>query len=240
MSDRFFIGTPPPPAGEVVITGPDAHHMTGVRRFAAGDRVTLFCGDGNEYAAEIVGVGKKAVTLTVIGVSAADREPPFPVVVAAALPKGDRADYLVEKLVEVGATRFIPLVTARAVVVPKDAKTEKFERAVIEASKQCGRNRLMAVDLPKPWAVVLGMPGLPPAKFVLHTGEAAAASTVRPEVLAAGAAFAVGPEGGFAPDEVAAAVEAGWRPLSLGPRVLRVETAAVVAAAWAARPTSPR
>lgn len=233
MADRFFVDTPPPVPGEVVITGPDAHHMTGVRRFAAGDRVTLFCGDGHEYAAEVVGVGKKAVTLAVVAVTAADREPSFPVVVASALPKGDRADYLVEKLVEVGATRFIPLATARSVVVPKEAKTGKFERAVIEASKQCGRNRLMAVDPPKPWAVLMGMPDLPAARFVLHTADAVPASTIDRTELAGGVAFAVGPEGGFAPEEVAAAVAAGWRPLSFGPRVLRVETAAVVAASWA-------
>ena len=233
MADRFFVETPPPFAGEVVITGPDAHHMTGVRRFAAGDRVTLFCGDGHEYEAEIVGVGKKAVTLAVLGVSAVDREPPFPVVVASALPKGDRADYLVEKLVEVGATRFIPLATARSVVVPKDAKTGKLERAVIEASKQCGRNRLMMVDPPTTWAGLLAPTDLPAARFVLHTADAVPASTIPRQELTAGVVFAVGPEGGFAPEEVAAAVAAGWRAIGFGPRVLRVETAAVVAAAWA-------
>lgn len=233
MADRFFVDVPPPTAGEIVITGPDAHHMTAVRRFAAGDRVMLFCGDGNEYAAEVVGVGKKAVTLAVLGMDAVDREPPFPVVVASALPKGDRADYLIEKLVEVGATRFIPLSTSRAVVVPKEEKTGKFERAVIEASKQCGRNRLMAVDSPKPWAVLLGTAELPPARFILHTTDAVPVTAIHREELAGGVAFAVGPEGGFAPEEVSAAVAAGWRPLSLGPRVLRVETAAVVAAAWA-------
>lgn len=234
MADRFFTEIPLPTAGEVVLTGPDAHHMTAVRRFAVGDRVTLFCGDGHEYAAEIVGVGKKAVTLTVVGVTAVDREPPYPVVVASALPRGDRADYLVEKLVEVGATRFLPLITARAVVVPKDGKAEKFERAVIEASKQCGRNRLMTVDPPRTWAALLAMTDLPPVRFVLHTADAVPASAVTPESMAGGVVFAVGPEGGFAVEELSAALAAGWRPLSLGPRVLRVETAAVAAASWAA------
>lgn len=233
MADRFFTETPPPTAGEVVITGADAHHMTGVRRFTVGDQVTLFCGDGNEYAAEIVAVGKKAVTLNILGVATVTREPPFPVVVASALPKGDRADYLIEKLVEVGATRFIPLTTARAVVVPKDTKTEKFERAVIEASKQCGRNRLMAVDPPRSWSALLVLADLPPARYVLHTADAVSAAAIRREELAGGVMFAVGPEGGFAPEELSAAVAAGWRPLSLGARALRVETAAVVAAGWA-------
>jgi 16S rRNA (uracil1498-N3)-methyltransferase len=233
MADRFFTETPPPTTGEIVLTGPDAHHLTAVRRFEPGDRVTLFCGDGNEYAAQVVAVGKKAVTLAVLGAAAVDREPAAAVVVAAALPKGDRADYLVEKLVEVGATRFVPLVTTRGVVVPKDRTVEKLERAVIEASKQCGRNRLMAVGSPLAAPLLWGSPGLPPAKFLLHTAEATPAARVPRDQLAGGVAFAVGPEGGFTPDEVAAATAAGWQPLGFGPRVLRVETAAVVAASWA-------
>lgn len=229
MADRFFVDVPPPTAGEIVITGPDAHHMTAVRRFAAGDRVMLFCGDGNEYAAEVVGVGKKAVTLAVLGMDAVDREPPFPVVVASALPKGDRADYLIEKLVEVGATRFIPLSTSRAVVVPKEEKTGKFERAVIEASKQCGRNVLMAVEPACAFGGLVRRADLPPLRLVLHTADGSPVPQPNPS----GVVFAVGPEGGFTPVEVADAAANGWRAARVGPRVLRVETAAVVAAAWA-------
>lgn len=231
MADRFFVEVPPPVRGEFILSGPDAHHLTTVRRFSPGDRVTLFCGDGNEYAAEVVAVGKKAVTLNIVDVQSIDREPAFPIVVASALPKGDRADYLLEKLVEVGATRFVPLVTVRSVVIPKEGKTEKFERAVIEASKQCGRNRLMRVDVPQPAAIFWLRNDLPPNKFLLHTSEA---EVQKPAALPGGVVFAVGPEGGFAPEEVETALQAGWQILRLGPRVLRVETAAVVVAAWAA------
>src|SRR5205807_5163206 len=99
--------------------------------------------------------------LTVFAAVAADREPPFPLVVASALPKGDRGDFLIEKLTELGVTRFVPLVTARSVVVPKESTREKLERAVIEASKQCGRNRLMAVDPPQKWDGFLSRTDLP-------------------------------------------------------------------------------
>lgn len=228
MSDRFYTPEPLAP-GELTLTGPDAHHMATVRRFAPGDAVVLFNGDGFEYAAAVVAIGKKQVTVSVLRRDEIGREVPFPVVVGSALPKGDRADYLIEKLVEVGATRFVPLITERSVVIPKEGTLAKLERGVIEASKQCGRNVLMRIDPPKLWAEFVHLPELPPTRFILHTadGSPAGKSTV-------GMVFAVGPEGGFTAAEVSAAVAAGWRAVSFGPRVLRVETAAVVAAAWAA------
>ncbi len=227
MSDRFY--TPEPLSlGDLTLTGPDAHHLSTVRRFATGDMVTLFNGDGCEYPTEVIAVGKKQVTLNILRRDQVSREVPFPVVVGSALPKGDRADYLIEKLVEVGATRLIPLVTERSVVVPKEGTLAKIERGVIEASKQCGRNVLMRVDPPRVWAEFLHLTDLPATKFVLHTADGTPAE--RPT---GGVVFAVGPEGGFTAAEVSAAVGAGWRVASFGPRVLRVETAAVVAAAWA-------
>ena len=235
MADRFYTDAPLAP-GEFVLSGQDAHHLATVRRFEPGDRVMLFNGDGHEYPAEILSVGKKQAVLTVQSREAVDREPPFPIVVGSALPKGDRADYLIEKLTEVGATRFVPLVTARAVVQPKDARTDKLQRAVIEASKQCGRNVLLHVERPHTLSEFLTRADLPPARFILHTTgpERTEAGSIERNALVNGVAFAVGPEGGFSPDEVTQALAAGWRPISFGPRVLRVETAAVVAAAWAA------
>lgn len=229
MADRFFTAEPLA-LGEFVLTGPDAHHLAGVRRFGPGDRVTLFNGDGREYPAEVLSADRKHVSLNITAAEEVDRELGFEVVVASAIPKGDRADYLVEKLTELGATRFVPLVTARSVVVPKSV--EKFERAVIEASKQCGRNRLMRVDSPEKWDTFARRTDLPPAKCLLHTGDA---ERTPPKEIRGGVVFAVGPEGGFAPEEVAAGLAAGWRIESLGKCVLRVETAATAAVVWAAQ-----
>lgn len=225
MADRFYTPDPLGP-GEYALTGPEAHHLAAVRRFGPGDRVVLFNGDGCDYPAEVLSAGKRAVALLVSAPVPADRERPFPLVVASALPKGDRTDFLIEKLTELGATRFVPLVTARAVVRPKPAVVEKFERGVIEASKQCGRNVLMAIDPPQEWAAFVARADLPAARVVLHPGPDLAGLAA-----AGGCAVAVGPEGGFAPDEVALALARGWRAASLGPRVLRVETAALAAAA---------
>lgn len=233
MADRFYTPLPLAP-GEFVLDGPDAHHLAAVRRFAAGDRVTLFNGDGYDYPAAVLAADRKRVVVTVETGVPTDRELKFDLVVGAALPKGDRADFLVEKLTELGATRFVPLLAARSVVTPKEAKFEKFSRAVIEASKQCGRNRLMAVDLPARVEAFVPRTDLPLLRLLLHTGDGQTPANLPADAIRGGVAVAVGPEGGFTAEEVAAAVAAGWRVLSLGRRVLRVETAAVAAAAWLA------
>ena len=236
MSDRFFTPDALAP-GEYILSGPEAHHLATVRRFVPGDRVVLFNGDGHDYPAEVVGGDRKRVVLTVLGAVTADRELGFRVEVAAAMPKGDRGDFLVEKLVELGVTRFTPLRTDRTLVLPKDARLGNLRHAVIEASKQCGRNVLMAVDPLTSWAEFLGSPNRPGLQLVLHPNHPhpsplrdLSAEAVRTE----GVVFAVGPEGGFTDAELSAATFAGWRCVTLGSRVLRVETAALAAASWAA------
>lgn len=226
MADRFF--TPDPLGiGEYVLEGAEAHHLAAVRRFASGDRVTLFNGDGFDYIADVISVGKKTVILQIASILPVSRELNFAIVIASALPKGDRADFLIEKLTELGVTRFIPLITERSIVRPKQSAVEKFERAVIEASKQSGRNKLMTVESPYDWNDFLSRSDLPSSRYLLHTDSSATAlSKSALEVI-----VAVGPEGGFTSEEVEKAKGSGWQTVSLGPRVLRVETAAIAAAA---------
>ena len=231
MSDRFYTEQPLSP-GEFALDGPEAHHLATVRRFEIGDVVTLFNGDGAEYPAEILSVGKKQVALLVRGRLEISRELPNEVVIGSSLPKADRFDFLLEKLVEHGAARFVPLISERSVNRPKADKLDKMRRAVIEASKQCGRNKLMTIDNPLSLEAFLATASRTSAKWILHTGG----RTPSPAVSDAenGGIFAVGPEGGFTDAEVARACESGWQTLSFGPRILRTETAAVAAIAWAA------
>jgi 16S rRNA (uracil1498-N3)-methyltransferase len=226
MADRFFTPDPLAP-GDCTLNGPEAHHMAAVRRFGPGDQVTLFNGDGCEYPAEVISIGKKSAVLHISARIAASRELGFPLVVASALPKGDRADFLIEKLTELGVTRFIPLVAERSVVRPRESTVEKFTRAVIEASKQCGRNTLMVVEPPREWTALLSRADLPETRLVLHTGPDLPHVPGSPS----GCAVAIGPEGGFTPAEIEAAIGSNWKPVSLGPRTLRMETAALAAAA---------
>jgi 16S rRNA (uracil1498-N3)-methyltransferase len=229
MSDRFYTPDALGP-GEYVLAGPEAHHLATVRRFGPGDRITLFNGDGYDYPAEVVATDRKRIVLTVFPPVTVDRELPFRLEVAVAMPKGDRGDFLVEKLTELGVTRLIPLSTARTVVHPKDSRLEKYQHAVIEASKQCGRNRLMTVAPLTRWSELVRSADLPPVRVILHPPEPDVVVRKLMDVVRGGV-VTVGPEGGFTPEEVASAEGAGWIRVSLGPRVLRVETAAIAAAA---------
>jgi 16S rRNA (uracil1498-N3)-methyltransferase len=226
MSERFYLNCPLAP-GLVSVVGPEAHHLAAVCRVRPGDRVYLFNGDGHEYPARVVEVGRRDVTLDVGGAESPPRELGFRLEVAAPLPRGDRAPFLLEKLTELGVTHFVPLRTRRSVVHAGEAKREKLERHVIEASKQCGRNVLLQVRPPVDWADYVADPDLPRLRILADPAEPVERWPARQDV-----ALAVGPEGGLTPDDVDAGQRAGWRLVGLGPRVLRVETAALVMAAW--------
>jgi 16S rRNA (uracil1498-N3)-methyltransferase len=223
MSDRFYVNCPLGP-GPMEITGPEAHHLATVLRALPGDAVCLFNGDGAEYPAVVTDVHKKAVVLDVAQRHTANRELTFRLEVAAPVPKGYRGDFLVEKLTELGATRFVPLRTRRSVVHPR---VERLERAVIEASKQCGRNVLMQIGPPVDWDAYRRDTALPTLRLIAHPSGSTLPESGRD------VAIAVGPEGGFTDEEIDAARDAGWQPVGLGPRVLRVETAALALAIWA-------
>jgi 16S rRNA (uracil1498-N3)-methyltransferase len=227
MADRFYINCPLAP-GPVRIQGAEAHHLATVCRLRPGDPVCLFNGDGHEYPATVQSVSRKEVQLQILGSESPERELPMVLTLAAPLPKGDRAQFLVEKLTELGVTKFIPLRTRRSVVHPGQGKREKLERYVIEASKQCGRNVLMEVEPVTDWPTYCQDRRLPSRKVLAHSAGATATWT-RSEALA----LAVGPEGGFTDDEVELARSCGWQVVSLGPRTLRIETAALVLASWA-------
>ena len=255
MADRFYVNCPLGP-GRVLLDGPEAHHLAAVSRLRPGDPVRLFNGDGREYPAVVAAVRRREVELDVTGVETPDRELGFRLEVAAPLPKGDRAQFLVEKLTELGVTTLVPLQTGRSVVHPREAKLDKLQRYVIEASKQCGRNVLLRVEPLTEWATYCRREDLPALRLVAHPGQEgqaeqtevqggmlsrpfevfaiqARSSQGRESMAPGGVALAVGPEGGFTEEEVALAAGHGWRRVGLGRRVLRVETAALVLAALA-------
>jgi 16S rRNA (uracil1498-N3)-methyltransferase len=245
MAERFYVNCPLS-VGPVVVEGPEAHHLAGVCRIRPGDEVCLFNGDGHEYPARVVTAQRRRVTLEVVACASPARELPFAVEVAAPLPRGDRAQFLLEKLTELGVASFVPLQTRRSVVHPREAKLEKLQRYVIEASKQCGRNVLLQVQSLVDWETYCRLGNLPPLKILAHPERSRngketkedmneAAAEDRSALLdpRSGVALAVGPEGGFTLEEVASAQATGWRVRDLGPRILRVETAALVLAAWA-------
>lgn len=224
MAERFYTNSALA-VGPVLLQGPEAHHLATVCRFSAGEHVILFNGDGREYSAEIVSVSRKQVALEVRSIDVPPRELGFRLEVAAPLPKGDRADFLIEKLTELGVTDFVPLRTQRSVVQPRETKLERLQRTVIEASKQCGRNVLMQIHALTEWSEYCRRMELPARKLLAHVGADPAVSQLATNE---DVCVAVGPEGGFTEEEAEMAKKAGWQLVSLGPRVLRVETAALV------------
>jgi 16S rRNA (uracil1498-N3)-methyltransferase len=226
MSERYYVSCPVAP-GVLILEGAEAHHLVSVSRLRPGQLVYLFNGDGREYQARITAVQRRSVELDVLGSTAPNRELPVRLTVAAPLPKGDRTQFLIEKLTELGVTAYVPLRTRRSVIHPPLGRSEKLLRYVIEASKQCGRNVLMQVEELCSWEDFLRRDNLGTSKLLAHpTGEPLPQT---PGVQDTALAF--GPEGGFLEEELEPARRAGWLVVSLGPRVLRVETAALALAA---------
>ncbi|MCL4193003.1 MAG: 16S rRNA (uracil(1498)-N(3))-methyltransferase [Thermoguttaceae bacterium] len=232
MADRYFVAHPIG-IGRVTLDGPEGHHLAHVMRAKPGMEVILFDGSGAEFLAQVLSVRRSAAELEILTRREVDRESPVALTLGVSLPKGDRQKWLVEKVVELGLRRLVPLVTSRSVAQTGADAVKRLDRAVIEASKQCGRNRLMTVDTPQSWPDFIAATCGAPCRVLAHpgvSGPRASLPSAAPEQVVA----AVGPEGGFTDEEVEEAVAAGWQTVSLGPRILRVETAAVVLAAWAA------
>ena len=150
-ADRYFCDSPIR-GDKAILAGPEAHHLIHVMRAGPGTRVILFDGTGWEYSAEVESVGRAEAALVVLDRHQVDRELPVEIRLGASLPKGDRQKWLVEKAVELGVARIIPLRTSRSVAQPVEQALARLKRAVIEASKQCGRNRLMEISEPQEWA----------------------------------------------------------------------------------------
>lgn len=222
VAHRFFCPDPPI-EGRLVLRGDEARHLARVRRVGVGEVVEVFDGRGFASRAEVIELGKDRADLRSFGDPLADRVVPCRLTLATAVPKGDRFDWLVEKATELGVTRLIPILVERSVVDPREGKLDRLRRTIIEASKQCGRSTLMALERPRTWeSIVLGADEGP--RLLAHPGGLPASAW--PKARAGGAVtLAIGPEGGFTEAELGLADTQGWRAIGLGPTRLRIETA---------------
>jgi 16S rRNA (uracil1498-N3)-methyltransferase len=231
MSERFFLAVPPV-GGRAVLEGDEARHCSRVLRAKVGDAVRVFDGRGGEWQARIAAIARDAVALEMGEPLPSAAPPAVRLTLAVALPKGERQKWLVEKLTELGTDRLVPLTTARGVAEATDSARARLERGVIEACKQCGRNVLMEITTPTTLGEVAARH--PAATLLIaHPG----AAPLREQAIATPGQIreivaAVGPEGGFAPEELDLATATGFQPVSLGPHILRIETAAILLATW--------
>ena len=229
MSERFFITTQP--AGDrAVLEGDEARHLTRVLRAKVGDMVSLFDGRGHEWPARVASLGRDRVELDTTEPTVDPVPIAIPLTLAVALPKGDRQKWMVEKLTELGAARLVPLETTRGVAEATASAQARLERVVIEACKQCGRNTLMEIAAGHPLKRLLAEVPAGACVVIAHPDgtplDVAAIPTTATEIIAL-----VGPEGGFTDEELGVADRAGVIRISLGPHILRVETAAIALAA---------
>jgi 16S rRNA (uracil1498-N3)-methyltransferase len=228
MSDRYFIERPIT-SDQATLGGAEAHHLIHVMRAKRGSRIVLFDGSGAEFTAAVENVGRSELELSIIAREAIDRELPLEITLGVALPKGDRQKWLVEKAVELGVAKLAPLRTDRAVAQPLEQALGRLHRSVVEASKQCGRNRLMEIQRPQSWTEFVENSRSEPCRLIahpqgFHREPAPPPHAEKPKNIR----LAIGPEGGFTPDEIALAVTAGWHTIDLGRRILRIETAALL------------
>ncbi len=218
-------------------------HLAKVLRARSGDEVVLFNGDGREFSGVIESVRGNRVAAAVGAPRVVDLESRIAITLVQCLPRGEKMDFVVQKATELGVARIVPVTSQRSVVRLDErqaqSKQAHWQAVAISACEQCGRTRLPFIESPVPLLNYLGQvaPGrqhcwvlepqsIAPA-FAVTAPDRAAPQRPLPD-----AQIAVGPEGGFAEDELEAFRLAGFSRLGLGPRVLRTETAAIAAVVW--------
>jgi 16S rRNA (uracil1498-N3)-methyltransferase len=234
---RRFAVAPERIAGDrVAFDRAETRHMAAVLRLAPGDLVIAADGQGHDYTVRLESLGE-AATGTILGVSDNRREPPVAITLIQAITKGDKMESIVRAVTELGVARVLPAISARTVVRLEPSRwrerSRRWQRVAREAAKQCGRAVVPDVETPR--ALQDWLAAAEPADLRLcfwegqapPLGETLAALTSSP----ASALIVVGPEGGLTRDEVDAATAVGFRTASLGPRILRAETAGPAIAA---------
>ncbi len=231
---RIYVGQDLTPGSIVQLPPETAAHLAKVLRARSGDALILFSGDGREFQGEVESVRGSRVTASVGGSTDVDRESPLAVTLVQCVPRGDRMDFIVQKATELGVSRIIPVLSQRSVVRldarQAESKAVHWRAVAVNACEQCGRNRVPIIDAASPLINYLGNSHPTLVRLVLEPD--AGSHDVLAATLAAGVEIAIGPEGGFAADELEAFRIAGFSGLQLGPRILRAETAAIAALTW--------
>ena len=230
MQRRFFVAVPLSSVESFLLPATVSHHLMSVLRAKRGQSIVLFDGTGVEYAAEIIEISKKQVRVLVGQALRVDRESPLKITLYQGLCRQERMDYVIQKAVELGVFRIVPIITERAQVrlTPERLlrKMQHWQRIIASACEQSGRTVLPVIEPPVRWqdGIHIEAASLKLVCSPWHR-ELQWSQLQRPTAVQ----VMIGPEGGLSEEEVATAVENGYQPMCMGPRILRTETAAVAA-----------
>lgn len=234
MTARFFIEGVHACGEEVEIRDGDAFKIVRVLRLRSGDTVELIDSAGFIFPACLI-ISDARVGALLAEPTAGSVEPVLRITLAQGIPKGQKMDYVVEKTTELGIVRIIPFISERVIGEERSAsKLERLRRLARTAAQQSGRTHIPSVDAPLSWeALIAAFPAFDVVLLPWELAERVALRTTLPRILSGAreALVIIGPEGGITHAEAKAALAAGAQAVSLGPRILRTETAGVVACA---------
>ncbi|MCX8131006.1 MAG: 16S rRNA (uracil(1498)-N(3))-methyltransferase [Clostridia bacterium] len=230
---KFFIEKENISGNYIYIYGDDVNHIRRVLRLKCGDNIIVCDGNGYDYDVRIECFEQEAVKTSIVSTSANISEPPVDVTLFQGIPKSDKMDFIIQKSVELGVNRIIPVSTERTVVridSKKDAesKVSRWQRIALEAAKQCNRGAIPQISFPISYLESLDLAKQADLAIIPYEKETGNGLRVLiKEKNIKKLSILIGPEGGFSEKEIENAIRYGINPVTLGPRILRTETAGI-------------
>ncbi|MET0327326.1 MAG: 16S rRNA (uracil(1498)-N(3))-methyltransferase [Luteimonas sp.] len=230
---RAFVELPLSAGRQVELPDDATAHLVRVLRLREGDACVLFNGDGHDHDARLVRADKRGAVAEIVATRAVDLESPLSITLVQGIARGDKMDWILQKATELGVTAFVPVSSDRSEVKLDAERAEKrhahWRSVVVSACEQSWRTRVPEVSRPRALAAALAALPVDAPRWLLDPeADAGIATMPAPH---AGVVLAIGPEGGWSPNDRAALVAAGFGGLRLGPRILRTETAGMAAIA---------
>ncbi|MCI8589384.1 MAG: 16S rRNA (uracil(1498)-N(3))-methyltransferase [Clostridiales bacterium] len=232
---RFFVDQNAIHGETIILDEENAKHLSFSLRAKAGDHIFVCDDTGQLYECEITRFDGKTVETRICSVQPSISEPPYEAVLCQSIPKGDKMDFIIQKAVELGVSRVIPVESQHCITKLKPEtrakKRERWQRIAEAAAKQCGRGKIPRVEEPIRFETLLHMAPAGCGYFCYENGGDSLKTILQQKCAGqyTGSVFyfLIGPEGGFSCEEALAAKQAGWRAISLGHRILRTETASL-------------